>query len=165
MTKSVANLQVPVKRHREDHELQGLLETLVSQRLISTPNPPPGPKWKAKAGLHRLGLNGAEGAVIWLLIDCANRNSGLCYPSQEYIAGRLDLTDRTVRRAIASLKKRKLIKTMQYGKSSNRYEINWQPFFAAFATMEAYSKRQKVAAENPLDRPHLAAHDRPDVAA
>ena len=59
----------------------------------------PGPKWKARAGLARLKLNGAEYAVMMCLIDRWNPKNGLCYPSEEFIAGWTDRNPRAVRRA------------------------------------------------------------------
>ena len=124
---------------------------MASQRPVLPANPPPGgaeAKWKAKAAINRLGLNGAESSVMWCLIDCANGRTGLCYPGQEFMAGLLGLRPLTVKRAIASLKKRRLIKVIRCG--SNRYYINWPMFFSAFDAMEAFrKKRSKVIPERP----------------
>jgi hypothetical protein len=108
-------------------------------------NPPPGPKWKAEAGLNRMNLNGVEHDVMCCLIDLANSKTGLCYPSEEYVAGWTNRSQRTVRRAIASLKRKRLLKVIRRGMTSNRYVINWNHLFAAFHELEAFRAEQKVA--------------------
>ena len=66
--------------------------------------PPPGPKWKARKGLARMKLNGAEHDIMECLIDRASKAKGLCFPSEEFIAGWTTRPLRTVERGIASLK-------------------------------------------------------------
>jgi len=153
-----------VKREREDYEVRGLAEAIASNHYdpSQTENPPPDEKWKAKDSIHCFNLNGAESAVMWCLIDCANSRTDLCYPGQQYMAGLLDLPPRTVKRAIAKLKKRGLIRIVRRGRGSNRYYIIWPPLFDAFAKMEAFrAKRTKVALQNSHDGPKLAPYDGP----
>lgn len=155
----VSNSQNPVKRERADCEIEGLGERLAVERYDpSLPlNPPPDKKWKAKAAIHSLNLNGAEVGVLWCLLDCANDRTGLCYPGQLYIAGLLDIAPQKVNRAIAKLKRRKLITIIRGGRGkSNRYYINWPMLFDAFSRMEAFrTKRSKVMNQNPDDSSNL----------
>jgi hypothetical protein len=116
-------------------------------------NPPPGPKWKAKKALARLHLNGAEYVVLACLIDRANQQTGLCYPSEEFIAGWTCRPKRTVERAIASLRGTRLIQVIDRGTTSNRYVINWRPLFAAFTEMERFETESKKR-----HAPKVAAH-------
>ena len=76
-------------------------------------NPPPGPKWKAKQGLCRMNLSGSEHDVIACLIECANSKTGLCYPSQDYLAAWANHPPGTVKWAVASLLKRKLMASFE----------------------------------------------------
>jgi hypothetical protein len=89
------------------------------------PNNPPGKKWQAMKALARMNLNGAEYAVLVCLIDHANENTGLCYPSESRIAAWTNRPERTVKRAIASLKQRRLYRIVRRAGTSNRYYLNW----------------------------------------
>src|SRR5262245_6462167 len=103
-----------------EHNRHMMIEAMLNARGEHLPeNPPPGPKWKAKQGLNRLNLNGAEQDVMSCLIDLANSRTGLCYPSEEYVAGWTSRPKRTVRRAIASVKKKRLVKVVRRGTTSN----------------------------------------------
>jgi hypothetical protein len=79
------------KRYMDDHEYDAMIDSIRCRREeVENPlpeNPPGGAKWKAKQGLHRLNLNGAEQDVLACLIDRANPTTGLCYPSEEFVAG------------------------------------------------------------------------------
>jgi hypothetical protein len=117
-------------------------------------NPPPGPKWKAKKALCRMNLNGAEYVVFACLIDRANGKTGLCYPSEEFIAGWTSRLKRTVRRAIDTLKSKRLIMVIDRGTTSNRYVIQWRPLFEAYAQIERFeteSKNRREQKEAPQD--------------
>jgi Helix-turn-helix domain len=134
-----------------DHNREMMIESLqLARGEPPPPNPPPEPKWQAKQGLQRLKLNGPESAVLWLLIDYANGSSGLCFPSQARLALVLDLPLRTVERAVASLRRRRLIRALprrsKAGAISSAYLINWQPIFAAYREMR---RAQKVAVTPP----------------
>jgi hypothetical protein len=135
-------------------------------------NPPPGPKWQAKQGLCRLNLNGAEYAVLACLIDRASLAKGACYPSQEFICGWTFRPERTVKRAVAGLRTRKLVRVVDRGTASNAYHINWQPIFSAYRDMKGFEKRhaasrnaeQKVAPQDETVGPEVARQVGPEVA-
>ena len=95
------------KRYMEDYERDAMVDSIRCRREDVEPelpeNPPPDAKWKAKQGLNRLNLNGAEHDVMGCLVDRANATTGLCYPSEEFIAGWTGRPLRTVQRAIRSL--------------------------------------------------------------
>jgi Helix-turn-helix domain len=110
-------------------------------------NPPPGPKWQAKKGLYRLGLNGTEHAVIGCLIDRANQHTGNCYPSVDFIARWTFRPERTIKLALASLRVKGLFVVIDRGTSSNAYLINWQLLFSAY--------REILAVENGNKERHL----------
>jgi Helix-turn-helix domain len=139
----VANPEETVKRHREEYERQGLAENIVSGREVLPANPPPGPKYHARQGLASMGLNGSDHDVMFCLIDRANTNTGRCFPSEAFIAAWTNREERTVRRFIASLKKRNLIEATPVkckGGTRNEYRINWDPLFAAYKAMKAFEK-------------------------
>ena len=123
------------KRYMEDHEHDAMVDSIRCRREEIDPplndNPPPGPKWKAKQGLNRLNLNGAEHDVMGCLVDRASSKSGLCYPSEEFIAGWTGRPLRTVQRAISSLWHKRLINITRRSLTSNRYFIQWDALFAA----------------------------------
>jgi hypothetical protein len=139
-----------MSREMEEHERDAMIESLMGSRGEALPeNPPPGPKWKAKQALSRLNLNGAEHDVMCCLVDRANANTGLCYPSEEYIAGWTTRPLRTVERAIASLRRKGLIKIIHRGTTSNRYYIDWHRLFASFRAMVAFQKRRLRQSDAP----------------
>ena len=88
------------------------------------------------------------------LVDKANSKSGLCYPSEEYIAGWTGRPLRTVQRAIRTLWEKRLINIIRRSATSNRYFVQWMPVFSAYWHQEAFEKRhaqrhaQKVAGED-----------------
>ena len=61
------------KDEQHDHEM--MVEAIHDKRHRDPlpDNPPPGPKWQAKKGLYRLGLNGAEYSVLGCLIGQARQ--------------------------------------------------------------------------------------------
>ena len=127
-------------------------------------NPPPGPKWQAKAGVHLLRLNGAESAILFCMIDHANGKTGLCYPSQPTLARVLNIPESTVRKAIASLNARGLVESLERfdarGRTSNAYLIAWAPLFAAYS---AYVTRRRNPKVDATPRPKPDATPRPKV--
>jgi Helix-turn-helix domain len=135
------------KRQRDEYELVGMVDAIRCQRdEEELPNsPPPGPKWKARKALSRLNLNGAEHDVMECLVDRANKDSGLCYPSEVFISGWTNRPLRTVQRAIDSLKRKRLISVVYRGSTSSRYYINWRRVFAAARQMEAFEKRHAAS--------------------
>ena len=129
----------------DDRDREMMIETIIGNRGEPLPdNPPPGPKWKAVLGLNRLQhLNGAEHAVMACLIDRANPRTGLCFPSEAYIAGWINRPERTVRRAISVLKRMRLARIIRRGPSSNRYVINWLPLFVAYRELEEFQAARR----------------------
>src|SRR5262249_25599164 len=130
-------------------------------------NPPSGPKWKAKQGMARLNLNGAEYSVLACLIDRASKAKGACYPSQEFICKWTCRPERTVKRAIETLQQGKLIQVIDRGFKSNAYLVNWPPLFQAYSEMKACEHShasQKVAPQVQAVGPEMAPHVRPEVA-
>ena len=126
-------------------------ESIMAERggLLGYDNPLPDgrEKWQAKQGINKLDLNGRDTRVLWALIDYANRDTGLCYPSQKTISGLLTLPIRAVERSIRSLTRKKLIKpqpTIGQNGMFNRYRINWKPLFAAYETMEGFKASKKT---------------------
>jgi Helix-turn-helix domain len=117
-------------------------------------NPPGGAKWKAKQGLHRLNLNGAEQDVMACLIDRANPHTGLCYPSEEYIAAWTGRAMRTVQRAVRTLWDKRLINITRRSLTSNRYYIAWGKLFEAHKLQKAFERRHTVTRP-----PKVADHD------
>ena len=142
------------KRHMEDHERDAMVDSIRCRREDVAPelpeNPPPGAKWKAKQGLNRLNLNGAEHDVMGCLVDRASSKTGLCYPSEEFIEGWTGRPMRTVQRAIRTLWDKRLINITRRSATSNRYFINWSALFTAY-------KRQKAFEGNRL--PKVAGSD------
>jgi hypothetical protein len=140
----------------EDWERGRMVEEIIEARDRDAlpSNPPPGPKWQAKKGLYRLRLNGAEFQVMGCLIDRANQQSGNCWPSVSFIRRWTFLPERTVERALASLKAKKLFRVIDRGLFSNAYLLNWKTLFSAFAQILAVEKGnreehlQKVAAQS-----------------
>ena len=134
-------------------------------------NPPPGPKWQAKQGMAQLPLNGAEYAVSLISLTRASKNKGACYPSQEFICGWTFRPERTVKRAVAGLRARKLVTVVDRGTTSNAYIIDWKPIFAAYQEMKRFEKRHalrsaepKVAPLGQTVGPEVARHVGPEVA-
>jgi hypothetical protein len=159
------------KRYMEDHEHDAMVETIRCRREeVEYPlpeNPPGGAKWKAKQGLHRLNLNGPEQDVMACLIDRANPNTGLCYPSEEFIAGWTARPLRTVRRAIHSLWQKRLINITRRSQTSNRYFLAWGQLFNAYRGQKEFQKRHSVT-RTPKVADHTTKSGRshrPEVAA
>ena len=88
------------------------------------------------------------------LIDRANPSTGLCYPSEEYIAGWTGRALRTVQRAIRTLWNKRLINITRRSLTSNRYYIAWGKLFEAYKLQKAFEKGRNVT---PL--PKVADHD------
>jgi hypothetical protein len=93
-----------------------------------------------------MNLNGPDHDVMLCLIEHANSKSGVCFPSEELIAAWTNRPLRTIERSIKSISDQKLVRIVRRknksGTVSNRYFINWQPLFAAYAA-------QKVAGPHP----------------
>jgi hypothetical protein len=128
-------------------DIEAMCEARCEARGEPLPNnPPPGPKWQAKQGLHRLSLNGSEAAVLWCLIDHASSKTGRCYPSQPRMAEILSIPEATVRRAVRTLRGKHLITIITRrntrGERFNSYLINWPPLFSAYAQMESASRHR-----------------------
>jgi Helix-turn-helix domain len=56
--------------------------------------------------------------VGWEIFSCINRANGQAYPSEQTIASRLGVTDKTVKRAIAQLKTASHIKVTRRGRNN-----------------------------------------------
>ena len=147
---------------REEHNRGQMLEIFVSSHMDRLPaNPPPGPKWQARTGLYRLGLNGAEHDVMGCLINRASKASGLCFPFEHGIVEWTNRPLRTVQRAIAELRTRNLIAIVEIGCKTgqrNRYYINWPPLFAAYEAIKAIEtgRPPKVAGTSERVPPKVA---------
>jgi hypothetical protein len=129
-----------------DEYLKEILVEEIIDRRERPPLPinrPPGPKWQAKKGLYRLRLNGAEFRVMGCLIDRANQHSGNCWPSVNFISRWAFLPERTVERALSSLKAKKLFRVIDRGLFSNAYILNWNSLFWAYAEILAVEKGNK----------------------
>jgi hypothetical protein len=128
----------------EDYERDAMIDSIRCRREeFDQPlaeNPPLGPKWMAKQGLNSLNLNGAEYAVMGCLLDRASSHSGLCYPSEEFIAGWTRRPLRTVQRAIRSLWEKRLINITRRSMTSSRYFVQWAPLFSAYRHQKAFEK-------------------------
>jgi hypothetical protein len=139
-----------------DHDHEMMVETIQAQReeqgYHPVNNPPPGPKWQAKEGLHGLKLSsGTAAAVMFLLIDHAAAKTGLSYPSINRMARILDVPERTIKLAIAALRRHGLIETYRRPKANgtwgpNFYIIKWPVFFIAYRAMQQRAKDQPGAA-------------------
>lgn len=77
-----------------------------------------------------------EWAVLMVLADCHNPVNG-CFPSQEYISRKTNLTDRTVREQLARLKARALVnwsaERADGRQAANRYMLAFEDGFVAAA--------------------------------
>jgi hypothetical protein len=141
---------------RRKHNQSAMVETMMGVRdMMRDPlpdNPPLGDKWQAMLGLARLHLNGGCHCVMVCLIDHANSDSGLCFPSEDRIAGWTGIPLRTVERAISTLRKKSLAFAVpvkcRTGKH-NRYYVNWAPLFAAFKEIKAFEKAHRGKRDNP----------------
>ena len=144
------------KPYMEDRERDGMINSMRCRREEISPelpeNPASLPKWQAKQGLNRLNLNGAEHDVMGCLIDRANPTSGLCYPSEEYIAGWIDRPLRTVQRAIRTLWDKRLINITRRSATSNRYFIQWPTLSIAYRAQKAFEKRRRCVAAVTLQK-------------
>ena len=152
--------QVSKKSEKEKfwqaHNHAAMVETMMSVRdMMRDPlpdNPPPDDKWKAAIGLARLNLNGACHRVMVCLIDHANPETGLCFPSEELIAGWTGSQTRVIERAIATLRKKRLLHVVSVpcrtGKR-NRYYLNWTPLFAAFKEIKAFEEAHREKRDDP----------------
>ena len=136
-----------------DFNLEDTLENTIGNRAKSPlpHNPPPGQKWQAKQGMARLRLNGAEYSVLACLLDRASKGKGACYPSQEFICKWTFRPERTVKRAVAGLRSRNLIRVIDRGLTSNAYLINWPPLFKAYKEMKACERNHSSNALDALD--------------
>lgn len=81
--------------------------------------------------IHR-DMKPAEWAVLVILADCHNPVNG-CFPSQDYIASRTNLSERAVRDHLGRLRERQLIefeaKREEGRRASNRYKLAFEPDF------------------------------------
>ena len=85
-------------------------------------------------------------------VDRASANTGLCYPSEEYIAGWTNRPLRTVQRAIRSLWEKRLINITRSSATSNRYFIQWPALFVAYRQQKAFEQRRRDANVTPLQK-------------
>ena len=150
------------KRHMEEHEHEMMVDSIRCRReevqRELPENSPPDAKWKAKQGLNRLNLNGAEHDVMGCLIDRASSKSGLCYPSEEFIQGWTGRPMRTVQRAIRSLWEKRLINITRRSLTSNRYFIQWDKLFAAYRAQKAFERGVTLASRRRHPQ-KVADHD------
>src|SRR6516225_7549379 len=123
------------KRRRDEHNRAQMVESIMGVRPNQAPPPYDNPlphgrdKWQAKQGIHRLKLGGRDVSILWALVEYANRETGLCFPSERTIAALLNLKLRAVERGIRSLAEKGLAipePTMGVnGTIYNRYRIKW----------------------------------------
>lgn len=73
----------------------------------------------AKAEIRKLGVTSSELLVLLALADRKNETTGRCFPSMKVIAADTFLGERTVRDAVAALRSKGLIKTLD----DNRQEV------------------------------------------
>jgi len=122
-----------------DHDGQISIEDMQDERgpcevPYSAP-PNENAKWKALVAIGAMPKwNGTMKGVMTCLIQCSNYYSGKTCPSEEWMAERLDCTDRAVRKAICTLEKRfpKFLQVhhrSEPGRSAwkaNGYVIGWK---------------------------------------
>src|SRR5262245_49226834 len=134
---------------RREFDREEMIDGILAREGRRLPeNPPPGDKWKAMEGVARLNL-GAAGDVLRCLIDCASKESGACYPSEEFIAGWLDRPVATIKRQVKALKKKKLVTVIDRRREnkSNVYLINWPLLFDAQRALKAFQKNRRTTAQ------------------
>lgn len=104
----------------------------------------------AAQALNRIdGLSPATRRVGHELLQRMDRNTGLCWPSQERIAAALGLSDRSVRTAIAQLKALGFLTWKASRRATNVY-------FLAVKALAAAAERLKAALRS---QPRQATHD------
>ena len=102
------------------------------------PNPiESGTKWKAQLGILRLpGLSVGVASLVACLIEYADEETGIAWPSEATIAEWSATPLRTIERAVPRAAKLKLVtiteRDLRGLKRGNIYLINWELFLAAF---------------------------------
>ena len=118
-----------------------VLEELADEYEID-PNPAPGPKYQAKAGINRIPkLCGGVQSLMACLIDHTHEEWGFAFPSRKRIQVWTGRSKWAIDRAIAKAKDLGLIRTIErrlrYDLSASTIFItNWAPFFAAYRRVE-----------------------------
>jgi hypothetical protein len=112
-------------------------EELVAEYEIE-PNPiEPGTKWKAQLGILRIpGLTLGVASLMACLIEYADEETGIAWPSEETIAEWSASSLRSIERAVPRAAELGLVKITQRElrglKRGNIYLLNWDPFLNAF---------------------------------
>ena len=96
-----------------------------------------GTKWKAQLGILRLpGLSVGVASLVACLIEYADEETGIAWPSEATIAEWSATPLRTIERAVPRAAKLKLVtiteRDLRGLKRGNIYRLNWQPFLYAF---------------------------------
>lgn len=110
--------------------------------------------------LHR-DMKPSEWAVLMVLADCHNPING-CFPSQDYLRAKTNLSERTVRDLLVKLKGRQLINWAEQrddsgSRDNNRYALAFEPSFVAAVLSEVESQ----AAESAGSATGNLEHDQP----
>jgi hypothetical protein len=129
--------------------LEGFLKMQDTETDGSIPYAPPpdGKKWAALLGLLRFKLNGSELRLAVYLIHKANPKTGQCNPGTNCIMADLEITERTIERSCAGLRRRGIIRSKQrHRTTSNDYWINWRALVGKARPHVSASTRQFLGA-------------------
>src|SRR5262249_25672899 len=118
---------------------------------------PEGDMWKVFFGVGVLRLSGTDKAVLTCLIEHANSETGLCYPSETTIAAEIGRDLRAVERSIANLIRTPYLTRQRRKQTSSIYTIKFAPILKAFDDYKARQKalstsRQKRRANSPTGK-------------
>ena len=81
------------------------------------------------------------------------RTRGPAIQAKRFICGWTFRPERTVKRAVAGLRARKLVTVVDRGTTSNAYIIDWKPIFAAYQEMKRFEKRHALRSAEPKVAP------------
>ena len=127
---------------------------------MENPIPTGRAKWQALVGMSQFILSSYEAGFLWCVLDMANVETGYCWPKLEVIAQRSNRRcERSLKRAAASLKRKKLISIVTRKKQTtdgrwvtrNVYYINWDMLLAAFDKLLAVDTARAVARKEERD--------------
>jgi hypothetical protein len=125
------------QRHTKAEGLARAAEELAAAYDIE-PNPIEfGTKWKAQLGILRMpGLSLGVASLMACLIEYADEEMGIAWPSETTIAAWAATSLRSIERAVPRAAKLRLVTVTERDlrglKRGNIYLINWQPFLDAF---------------------------------